>query len=78
MNERNRMNDLDTIVDILCNYYNQRTLNPAEMEILCDWLQGSQANENFLTELSDDAPWIKDSSIGIHDLIRSKLISLYR
>jgi hypothetical protein len=73
------MQDLDIIVNILCNYYKQYELNRVEMVILCDWLNESQANENFLTELSDDAPWIRDSSsIGIHHLIRSKLILLYR
>ena len=78
MNEYDRMKDLDKIATILSNYYSQRTLNPDEMEILCDWLHGSQANEDLLTELSDDAPWTKNSStVGIHHLIRSKLISLY-
>ncbi len=74
-----RMKDLDIIANILYNYYNRRKLDPVEMEIICGWLNESQANENFLSELSDDAPWIKDSSSnGIHELIRSKLILLYQ
>jgi hypothetical protein len=73
------MKDLNIIVNILCNYYNHRHLEPAEMEILCGWLNESQANEDFLTDLSDDASWIRDSDPdGIHDLISSKLILLYR
>ncbi len=73
------MIDLETILDILCTYYHRRELDAAEMEILFDWLTESQANENLLTELSDDAPWTKNScSVGIHDLIREKLISIYR
>ncbi len=72
------MKDLDIILSILCNYYDRRELDPAEMEILCEWLSESQANEDFLTDLSDDAIWIKNSpSNEIHDLIRSKLILLY-
>ena len=48
------------------------------MEILFDWLTESQANENLLTELSDDAPWTKDSSSAeIHEMIRMKLKLLY-
>jgi hypothetical protein len=71
------MKDLDRIVDILCNYYTRRQVNPAEEEILCNWLNESQANENFLTELSDNACWIKNSPTGeLHDLIRSKLMLL--
>jgi hypothetical protein len=73
------MIDLETILGILCTYYHRRELNQADMEILFDWLTESQANENLLTELSDDAPWTKDpSSVGIHELIRLKLISLNR
>jgi hypothetical protein len=73
------MKDLDLIVNILCNYYKRYELNPVEMVVLCDWLNESQANEIFLTEMSDDAPWIRESSsIGIHELIRSKLILLCR
>ena len=73
------MIDLETILNILCTYYHRRELDAAEMEILFDWLTESQANENLLTELSDDAPWTKDtSSVGIHELIRLKLISLNR
>jgi hypothetical protein len=72
------MIDLDTILNILCTYYHQRELNHADMEILFDWLTESQANENLLTELSDDAPWTKDSSsVGIHELIRVRLKLLY-
>jgi len=72
------MNDLDLIVHILCNYYTHRKLDPVEKKILCDWLNESQANENLLTELSDNAPWIRDSSSDdIRNLIRSKLILLY-
>lgn len=67
------------IVHILCNYYRRRELESAEMEILCSWLNESQVNEDFLTELSDDPTWIKDSSSNeIHDLISSKLLLLYR
>jgi hypothetical protein len=73
------MKDLDLIANILCNYYDRRELDPAEMEILCEWLSESQANEDFLTDLSDDANWIKDSPANkIHKLIRSKLNLLYK
>jgi hypothetical protein len=73
------MNDLDRIVEILCNYYTCRQINPAEEELLCDWLNESQANENLLTELSDNACWIKNSPACDHpDLIRSKLMLLYQ
>jgi len=73
------MKDLNIIAIILCNYYDRRELDPAEMDILCEWLSESQANEDFLTDLSDDAIWIKDSRPEvIHDLIRSKLILLYK
>ncbi len=70
------MKDLNLIANILCNYYDRRKLDPVEMEILCEWLSESQANEDFLSDLSDDANWIKNSpSDKIHDLIRSKLIN---
>jgi hypothetical protein len=73
------MKDLNLIGNILCNYYDRRKLDPAEMEILCEWLSESQANEDFLTDLSDNANWLKDSPRNIiHDLIRSKLILLYK
>jgi hypothetical protein len=73
------MKELNRIVCILCNYYNRRELNPVEMEILCEWLSESQAHEDFLTDLSDNAGWIKDSpSHEIHDLIKTNLILLYR
>ncbi|HEY4936276.1 MAG TPA: hypothetical protein VII44_06840 [Puia sp.] len=73
------MKDLNIIVNILCNYYNRRELGTAEMEILCDWLNESQVNEDFLNDLSDNATWIRDSpSDVIHDIIWSKLILLYR
>jgi hypothetical protein len=73
------MKDLNLIGNILCNYHDRRELDPAEMEILCEWLSESQANEDFLTDLSDDANWIKDSPVDkIHNLIRSKLILLYK
>jgi hypothetical protein len=73
------MKDLNIIANILCNYYDRRELDPAEMDILCEWLSESQANEDFLTDLSDDAIWIKDSRPEvINDLIRSKLILLYK
>jgi hypothetical protein len=73
------MKDLDRIVDILCNYYTCRQVDPTEEETLYDWLNESQANENFLTELSDNACWIKNSpACSRHDLIRSKLMLLYQ
>jgi hypothetical protein len=73
------MNDLNIIVNILSNYYNHQELEPAEMEMLCEWLSESQANEDFLTDLSNDANWIRDSnSVGAQELIRSKLNLLYR
>jgi hypothetical protein len=73
------MKDLDRIVDILCNYYTHRKLNSVESEILYDWLNESQVNENFLTELSDNACWIKNSpACELHDLVRSKLMLLYQ
>jgi hypothetical protein len=72
------MKDLNMITAILCNYYNHRELESAEMEILCDWLNESQANEDFLTELSDDETWTGNSPASeIHEIIRSKLRSLY-
>jgi hypothetical protein len=73
------MKDLDLIVEVLCKYYTCRQVSPAEEEILCDWLNESQANENLLTELSDNACWIKDApACDRHDLIRSKLLLLYQ
>ncbi len=73
------MKDLNTIALILCHYHNRRELDPVEMEILCDWLNESQANEDFLTELSDSACWLQDSpSDEIYNLIRSKLDLLDR
>jgi hypothetical protein len=72
------MKDLNTIAVILCNYYNHRELESGEMEILCDWLNESQANEDFLTELSDDDAWKGNtSSAEIHEIIRAKLNLLY-
>jgi hypothetical protein len=71
------MKDLDRIVEILCNYYTCRQVSPAEEELLCDWLNESQANENLLTELSDNACWIKNSTAcDRRDIIRSKLMLL--
>ena len=68
------MKDLNTIAHILCNYYNRRKLDPVEMEILCVWLNESQANEDFLTELSNSACWLQESHPDeIYNLIRSKL-----
>jgi hypothetical protein len=73
------MKDLNVIVNILCNYYNYKELEPAESEILCKWLDEAQAHEDLLNDLSDDADWIKDSpSDLISEIIRSKLISLNR
>jgi hypothetical protein len=73
------MNDLDRITDILYNYYKCRQISPDEEELLCDWLNESQANEHFLTELSDDASWIKNSAAcGIRDLIRERLMLLHK
>ncbi len=73
------MKDLNLIANILCNYYDRRKLDPIEMEILCEWLSESQANEDFLTDLSDDANWIKNEPRDkIHDLIRSKLFLHYK
>jgi hypothetical protein len=73
------MKDLNIIVNILCNYYNYKDLEPVESEILSEWLDEAQAHEDFLNELSDDADWIKDSPPDlIHEIIRSKLISLNR
>ncbi len=73
------MKDLNTIAHILCNYYNRQELDSVEMEILCDWLNESQANEDFLTELSNSAWWLLDSPPDeIYNLIRSKLDLLYR
>lgn len=80
LNERHayRMKDLDIIASILCNYYSRRELEPDEMEILCEWLSKSQANEDFLTDLSDGAVCISDSCpAGIAGLIKSQLILLY-
>ncbi len=73
------MKDLNTIAHILCHYYNRRELDTVEMEILCDWLNESQANEDFLTELSDSARWLQDSpSDEIYNLIKMKLVLLYK
>ena len=72
------MKDLNIITGILCNYFVNRELEPAEMDILCEWLNESQANEDFLTVLSDDEAWNGNSSpADIHGIIRSKLRSLY-
>jgi hypothetical protein len=72
------MKDLNTIAHILCHYHVRRELDPVEMEILCDWLNESQLNEDFLTDLSDGACWLQDSHPDeIYNLIRSKLASLY-
>jgi hypothetical protein len=71
------MKDLNTIAHILCHYHNRRELDSVEMEILCDWLNESQANEDFLTELSDSPSWLKDShSDEIYSMIRTKLVLL--
>jgi hypothetical protein len=68
------MKDLNIIAHILCNYYHCREMEPAESEILCEWLNEAQAHEDILNDLSDDADWIKNSpSELIHELVRSKL-----
>ncbi len=73
----NRMKDLNTIAHILSHYCNHRRLHAVEMQILGDWLNESQVNEDFFTDLSDNPCWLQDSpSDEIYNLIKSRLVLL--